>query len=180
MNPTNHINEKAASSQNARTIDNQTIVPWALMSGEVVINRYNSHIHSGVERFLPEALGNVRSYARPFLSETVDLGRVVGESTCVETAQHDIVLFAQRHGRRGLSHFVQERDPVPTSKMTIILKRATPREYILITAWFGTQAQPEPWDPKASEQSFSFWTQHALIWGSEPIIPGTVTTCCPC
>lgn len=28
-------------------------------------------------------------------------------------------------------------------------------------------------------ETFEFWSSHALVWGSEPIVPGTETATCP-
>lgn len=152
---------------------------WKLKSGEEVVNRHRSHLHDGVYPHLPEVLGKIESGQRGFFATTIDLGRIVGNQTRVSTTSDDDIVYAQRVGRQGLSRFVKNREPEPCSTVTIILKKGDQGEYILITAWVGTQAEPEPWDQKATAQSGAFWSKSALIFGSEPIIQGTLTTRCP-
>ncbi|MFO7807213.1 MAG: hypothetical protein R6V40_02195 [Candidatus Moraniibacteriota bacterium] len=62
-------------------------------------------------------------------------------------------------------------------------------QYVLITAFVGKRPQPEPWDarnfsqqpdPQEAERlAREFWSNHALIWGTEEIIQDTITTECP-
>jgi hypothetical protein len=150
-----------------------------LESGQVVIDRPNSHIHAGVAELLPEALSRVFLAGEQFSVQEVQFGRVVGVTTCVETSGSDIVVFAQRPRRFGLSRFVKNRQPEPCSNIVVILKAGGYGEYILITAFVGQKAEPEPWDRNATDKSVAFWNSHALIWGSESVIPGSETPTCP-
>ncbi len=152
---------------------------WKLRSSEQVVDRHRSHLHAGVAQYLSEVFGRIDSGKRSFFVSTIDLGRVVGRNSCVQVGEDDEIVFAQREGRKGLSRFVQNREPEPCSVVTVILKKGDNGEYILITAWVGLQAQPEPWDRNATEQSVAFWTKSALVFGSEPIVQGTLTTQCP-
>jgi hypothetical protein len=150
-----------------------------LKNGEEVVDRQRSHLHAGVVPLLAEAFAKIESRGRGFLVETVDFGRHVGEATRVETSEDDTIVFAQRLGRQGLSRFVKNRQPVSTQMVTVILKKGDRGDYVLITAWVGTQAEPEPWDRNATLKSRDFWSHNALLWGSEPVVPGTETTVCP-
>lgn len=152
---------------------------WFLKGGEKVVDRHQSHLHEGVERLLPEALGRVESAGRNFLVEEVAMGRLVGETSCVETLSSDEVLYAQRPCRAGLTRFVKNREAEPCDSVVVILKKSAPTEYVLVTAFVGRRPEPEPWDKNATEKSVAFWQTHALVWGSEPVIPGTETTICP-
>jgi len=40
-------------------------------------------------------------------------------------------------------------------------------------------SQPEPYDPKATQDSIDFWSRHALILEKETIIPDSETDICP-
>jgi hypothetical protein len=153
---------------------------WQIASGEVVVVRHASHLHADVERLLPEALGRIRSEGRDFLVEEIDFGRLVGETVCVTTGSGDQIVFAKRPKRFGLSRFVKNRNPEPCSTVVVILKKAEEvGAYVLITAFVGHRPEPEPWDRNATANSRSFWSSHALVWGSEPTIPKTETTTCP-
>lgn len=150
-----------------------------LRSGEPVFDRPTSHLHESVLGILPEALSEISGGEHFFVHE-VDFGRLVGETNCVATHRGDDVVWAQRPNRQGLTRFVKNRQPEPSSRAVVILKRDDYEPYyILITAFVGSQAGREPWDPRATDEDRRFWEEHALVYGSEPIVPGTETTLCP-
>lgn len=151
---------------------------WQLKSGERVVDRHASHLHATVENLLPEALGRIDAQGRDFLVEEIDFGRLVGETTCVASGPDDVVVYAKRPRRFGLSRFVKNRRPEPCNTVVVILK-AGDCGYVLITAFVGRRPEPEPWDRNATPRSKEFWSSHALVWGSEPTIAGTETTKCP-
>jgi len=151
-----------------------------LKSGEVVVDRFNSHLHQSVRPILAEALSRVESAGRKFFVEEVDFGRPVGETVCVPTGPSDQIVFAKRPKRFGLSRFVKNRKAEPCSSVVVILKTADGQQgFVLVTAFIGRRPEPEPWDRNATANSRAFWSSHALVWGSEEIIPGTETEKCP-
>jgi hypothetical protein len=156
---------------------------WQLGSGEVVIDRPDSHVatHPSVLPLLSEALSRIYSEGRDNIVEEVDLGRVVGETICVETRDGDDIVYAQRPNRFGLTRFVKNRQPEPCSVVTVCLNKAENNgHFILATAYVGHRTPAEPWDTEwASEQSVPFWNTHALIWDKEAIMHGTETNQCP-
>ena len=144
-----------------------------------VFDRYNSHLH-GVQSILPAALGKVKTKGRQFLVEEVVFDHVIGETVCVPTGSGDQIVYAKRPKRYGLTRFVVGKKPIPCQTAVVILKRREENDgYVLITAFIGSKPEPEPWDRNATEKSVKFWNSHALVWGSEPIIPGTKTEVCP-
>lgn len=150
-----------------------------LRTGEPVYDRHSSHIHDGILGLLPEVLSEVSGNER-FIVHEHDFGRLVGETSCVATREGDDVIWGQRPGRAGLTRFVKNRQAEPSSKAVVILKRDDWEPYyILITAFIGGKAGREPWDPRATDKDRRFWGGHALVYGSEPIIPGTETALCP-
>lgn len=152
----------------------------ALASGEPVYDRPCSHLHASVAGLLPEAFARISSGGAQFLAHEVDFGRIVGETTCVPTGEGDEVVWAQRPGRRGMTRFVKNRDPEPASTVVLILKRDRFEPYyVLVTAFVGRQGGLEPWDPRACKEDRKFWEGHALVYGSEPILPETETGVCP-
>jgi hypothetical protein len=140
-----------------------------LLSGELVVDRYNSHSHHESD-LLERALSKVDSRDRGFVAKDVDMGEQVGVSTCVETRDKDEIIYAYRPKRNGPTRFVMDREPMPSDSIVVILKRdEDPRKMVLISSWVGHLNEPEPWDPHATENSQTFWNSHALIWGSETI-----------
>jgi len=150
-----------------------------LRTGEVVIDRKKSHLRSDVLDILPEALVRIEGGAE-FIVAEVDFGRIVGDSLCVLTQTGDEIVYARRLNRIGFTRFVKNRQAEPCSMVTVILKWDDPGEcYVVITAFVGHRAEPEPWDFNATANSRAFWDSHALIWGSNPTISDTETTACP-
>ena len=156
---------------------------WVLRSGEKVIDREVSHLHGNVQDFLPEVFAGLASGQREWIVHGHDFGQAVGRTVCVRTFPNDTIVFAQRLHRKGLTRFVKNREPDPCSVVTVVLRWLSEKDcYEIVTAYVGVPAEPEPWDKEdqvATEQSIAFWNSHALVWGSEEIIPGTETTRCP-
>lgn len=150
-----------------------------LGSGEDVVDRYRPHLHQDAVLILPEALQKISASGRNFIIEEVNFDRIVGESICVATRPGDQIVYAKRPNRWGLTRFVRNRTPEPSSSVVVILKKAEDNNYILITAFIGAMAPPEPWDRNATSESREFWNTHALVWGREEIIPGTESSECP-
>lgn len=105
--------------------------------------------------------------------------REVFVSTDVATHPGDQIVYAQRVGRAGLTRFVKNRAAEHCSSFVVVLKAGDGGEFVCMTAYVGHRAEPEPWDEMATEKSVAFWSSHALLWGSEPIVPGTETDQCP-
>lgn len=150
-----------------------------LKSGELVINRFNSHLHNDVRPYISEALARIDAEQKPFLVEEVNFGKEIGKSVCVLTNENDQIIFAKRPNRFGHTRFVIGKEPESCSFVVIILKRTEEQSYILLTAFIGRKAEPEPWDRNATERSVAFWSKRALVWGSESVISGTETSVCP-
>jgi hypothetical protein len=151
-----------------------------LSSQEEVVDRYRSHLHEDVVSVLPEALQKISANGRNFIIEEVKFDRIVGESICVATRLGDQIVYAKRPKRWGLTRFVRNRKPEQSSSVVVILKKAEEGNFfILITAFIGSIAEPEPWDRNATSTSRDFWNTHALVWGYEEVIPGTETSRCP-
>jgi|SRR5467141_2802347 len=159
---------------------------WRLGSGELVLDRpAGSHIHSGTAKYLPEALISIKSESLTRLEKEVDLGRKIGNTTCVKTSHSDEIKYAIRVGdtgvrRTGHSRFVLGRKREPSSTVVVVLEKAAGKShYVLITAWIGQWAPVEPDDPEATPESWEFWQQHALIWRSEKTVRASRTNICP-
>lgn len=155
---------------------------WQIGSGEVVIDRPDSHVatHPTVLPILGDALARIHSDGSEYIIKEVNFDQVIGEMICVETREGDEIVFAQRPNRAGLTRFVKNREAEPCSVVTVCLKKDWQKNcYVLLTAFVGNRAPVEPWDTRwATEESFIFWNSHALVWGKEEIIPGTETEKC--
>lgn len=135
-----------------------------------------THTHLDLEKFLPEVVSNISNTNYGFMEIEHDFGYYVGASECVETSQSDDLIYAIRKGRKGYTVFVKNRLPIPTSHVTIVLKKATNNEYVIITAFYGEKAGLEPCDPRATKDDIEFWKNHALIFRENEIIKESITT----
>lgn len=156
-------------------------------NGWEVYDRHTSHSHCS-EADVAAALSQIE-LNDDFVIESVELkDGQFGFCECVETKPDDIIIYRQRENRDGLTRFVLGRAAEKTSTITLILAR---REecYILITAFWGSKAEPEPWDKRAflrdprgvfqaQEASISFWSNHALVVpGMEDVVSKTIFFC---
>ena len=157
------------------------IILGYLQSGEKVYDRTPSHIHESAKPYVKEALGKVNSDSREKFDAVVDFGKTIGISSLVLTNEKDKIVFAQRINRKGLSRLVKGRKGEPISTLLVAFKKLMDEDnaYELRTAYIGTSSKNEPWDPKTEEErkeSCAFWNKHAIIYGVEPLVPGTETT----
>ncbi len=151
-----------------------------LKGGALVVDRFNSHITDrSTEKLVSEALQHIDPAGRDYVVAEVDLERRIGETVCVVTNENDEIVYARRPNRAGPTRFVKNRERAPSSFITAVLRKdetAVKEQYILLTGYIGPNAGPEPWDPQATEASRSFWSTHALVWESVPVISGTEQT----
>jgi hypothetical protein len=113
----------------------------------------------------------IDSRGERFVKREVYMGEQVGYSDCVKTNANDQIVYASRPGRPGPTRFVMGREPEPTDTVSAVLLRddSDDQTMILISAWTGNLAEPEPWDRNATPASANFWANHALVWGSQEI-----------
>lgn len=151
-------------------------------SGEMIYDRKNSHMVLTILPLLPEALGKLDLTSvknGEIVTLTHDFGRVIGHNICVETSGDDIIVWAQRPGRRGLTRLVKNRQPEETSSLTIALKKDDSEGYfVVLTSYIGGRSGLEPWDQRATDDDKLFWANHALIYELTQIVPGTETNAC--
>lgn len=137
--------------------------------------RYNKEhlvVHEDVLEVLKEALLMVAPPSGKVHREAVNLGRIVGSSTCVKTTDNDSIIMKRRIGRKNLTRFVLNREPIPCDTVTVILKKQT-NAYFLLTAYIGYPGEKEVHDPKLQDhertKSVEFWSTHALVYDKEII-----------
>lgn len=134
--------------------------------------------YSKLKELLKELL-ITQSFQEKEVYRDYDIGKIVGLSDLVETDANDEIIYAKRLNREGYTRFVKNRNPEPTSYLTVYLKQDEEQKYELVSAWIGKTCPAFPDDEYAIPESKPFWDKHALVWGNQPIISGTETTGCP-
>ena len=148
--------------------------------GTVVISddtQRHLEAHPGIIDLLTEAIIKIKLPTMPQqLQLQVDLGRIVGKSSLLETPQTTATTpfwFAKRQGRLGPSRVIPDIGPAETSVISIIANAITSDRYELVSAWYGGMAPKEPWDPDLADdplsfqESLNFWSGHALVHNPE-------------
>ena len=150
--------------------------PLKLKSGETVIDRRNSLLQATVPKQLGTALRRITG-GLGLIQEETKFSKNIGADNCVETGPDDEIVFAVRAGSRAhrFSRFVKNREAKPSKVLTVVLQRDPEGGYAILAAYVGRKGEPEPGDPRATEQSVPFWADHALVWGSVETVPGTET-----
>lgn len=104
-----------------------------------------------------------------------DFGRTVGLSDLVKTNKDDTILYAKRYNRDNFTRFVLNRDPEPTSKVTVVLRKNNIGGYDLWSVWIGAITPQFPGSEHESPGSRFFWKNHALVWNGQSVQAGTET-----
>ena len=135
---------------------------------------HHPKLREAVERVIPTLEGGPE-----WVRIERDTGEMIGTTDLVETTEGDDIVYALRPRRQVYSRFVKGKEARPTSWITIALHKLGEREYELYTAFVGRNTPSFPGGDYLPEESKAFWANHALVWDSQDIVPGSETTTCP-
>lgn len=110
------------------------------------------------------------------IAKDFDMGRAIGNSDVVEVDETDEIVYAMRKHRedQGYVPFTKSRSTQPSTHISVYLVRVSDTEYELSSIWIGEFDSPNfPQMSNATPESIPYWTNHAFVWGSQEIIPGT-------
>ncbi|KGM35304.1 hypothetical protein P409_05165 [Inquilinus limosus MP06] len=124
---------------------------------------------------LTEAFGLVDAASAGWkIAATVDLGRIIGVTSKVQTepvAADVPSLFGYRHGRKYPTRTVLGVEKPATSRVTIVAERVARDCFVLRTAYLGGGAPPEPTSFRAIRRKrlawsevLAYWCRHALVY----------------
>jgi hypothetical protein len=147
------------------------------MDGSIVIDDCRSHVHDDVRKHLPKVIKQISCDGRAYFYEKIQLPNIIGMSACVPITWEDEIVYAKRVGREKYSKFVKNKNLVPTQYVSIFLMKKQ-EVYIIRSCYYGEfVADTDFYDFDDDRQSF--WNDHALVFGSEPIDKSTLTNTCP-
>ena len=143
-------------------------------NGVIVITpavRKHLEAHPEVNELIEEAAAKLTLTNDKYLAQSVDLDKIIGESSCVSQTQIDLdtpCTFALRIGRSYPSRVVIGENKIPCTEFTFIAKQLSVGCFELISAWCGPLAPSEPGDCKVDTEewknSFEYWSTHALVY----------------
>jgi hypothetical protein len=114
------------------------------------------------------------SGGRKEIRECVDLGRIIGVTSKIETpliSPDEIALFALRTGRKFPSRTITDVDLPESAQLAVIAEWSDRGAYFLRTAFIGQLAPPEPWSFNtirkmrlSGTEVLRFWCMNALAY----------------
>lgn len=136
----------------------------------IAVFTHPSESHSHRPDLDAEAVSKISVNGRPFVVETVDLGRVIGVDHLVPVTEEDEIVLYKRGRRPYESRMVLGLEPVETSQVTVIICRAGAEDgpewdgkYVLVTLFEGQAGRPEPYGNDDVPENREFWARHALV-----------------
>lgn len=120
-----------------------------------------------------EAIGNISIGEKPFLMNSIDMGRTIGKDNCVEISPDTKVENLYRKGRDGMTPIAMDKEPSDTNLLTVGMALDDDGKLTMFTSFYGQLAPKEPWDerlsPEEKAESEQFWKTHALVVPDEAI-----------
>ena len=143
-----------------------------------VVDRQDSHVHDDLTKMLPAIIAELTCGNQNRVEQEISFPYIIGKTKCVEVSTDDEIVYARRIGRLGSTKFVKGRTCPLSNTVSIVIKK-NKSVYEILSCYIGTKSEVEPYDGKATENSFCYWENHALIFGSEPIDTTTISSHCP-
>ncbi len=153
----------------------------------VVFDPVNSHAAThfkdspGLRNLAQELIQNLELDGE-LIAKDVDMNRTVGNSDVVTIDGTDEIVYAMRKNRKdqGYVPFTKSRSPQPSNLISVYLIKKSEDTYELSSIWIGEYDSPTfPQMDNATKESIPYWSNHAFVWGSQEIIPGTEREDCP-
>ncbi len=111
----------------------------------------------------------------PQISLEQDMGRTIGYEELLKTREKDIIFYAKQSKSSAYTRFVKNRKTSPTSFLSIVLYQDSDGDYELRSVWIGKTFPAIPGTDEATEQSESYWAEHAVVYNGQPILTSTQT-----
>ena len=134
--------------------------------------------HQNLKSLVSETISNI-VLDTPIVRLEIDTRSEVGLCDLVSTNETDEIVYAKRPLRHTYSRFAKNRQSEPTTWFVLDIRKQQNGDYYLYTAFIGRLTPSFPGGSFLPEQSHEFWSNHALVWGSQEIVPGSETTVCP-
>ncbi len=149
---------------------------------------YVNLIASQAGRYLsrqPYVIGLIKEVLKPMALKNSrvaierDMGRVIGNTDIIETTEKDTIFYAQAAKQNVFSRYAKNRYPLPSRKLTIILKQDDFGDYEIHDTWIGPNKPPFPGDQNETAKSKTYWETHALVQDAQVVQFKTITKVCP-
>lgn len=151
---------------------------------EVYINLINSSAGIYVSR-RPQIINLIKEVLTPMdltsspMQIMHNMGRVIGNSDIVETTEKDTIYYALPFKKKVYGRYAKNRNPSPSSELTIILGKDTEGNYEVHDTWVGPYTPPFPGDEHMTAKSKPFWETHALAQDEHAVQSKSITKDCP-
>lgn len=132
------------------------------------------HLVTLIKEFLPRS-----NVTKAKMSIEYDFGRNIGNCEVIETGGKDQIVYAKHVKRDNYIRFVRRKFPKPSTYITVLLERDADGEYALTETWIGQRMPPFPGTTEETEESRTYWENHAFVLEGQPIQFRSMTTTCP-
>lgn len=104
-----------------------------------------------------------------------NLGRTIGYTFIVPTTDASSVFYACILHDTVYTRFVKNAAPLATSFVTLSLHYNPQGFFEVQDVWVGRVVPPRPGSPDATDQSLTYWAQHAFVFDKQPLQIKTLT-----
>jgi hypothetical protein len=108
-----------------------------------------------------------------------DVGRPIGYENVVVTTQTSPIVYGKIINDDLYSRFTRTGKPLQTSFISIVMVLDEEGTYMLTDAWIGTLKPPRPGSQHETAESREFWSNHAFLLDTQPLVRSTRTSTCP-
>lgn len=108
-----------------------------------------------------------------------DMHRQVGYDFVIPTTNADTIFYARLVKDDVYTRFVKAGEPNPTTIISVVLEQDVDKQYELTDVWIGQLIPPRPGSADETEESKTYWSEHAYIKSDQPIQSQSFTQTCP-
>ena len=127
---------------------------------------------------IKEAVSTLNLTQQDILLEQ-NMGRNIGYGEMIATREKDTIFYARLVREETYTKFVKNRKTEPTPFLTLNLRKDDDGNYEIKDVWIGKTFPPVPGNAAETEQSKSYWEDHAVAFNGQAIMASTITKECP-
>ncbi len=150
-----------------------------LKSGEQVYNRDSTHVDKVIKDLVLDVLPSIESNDEVHFEKSITFPSNIGICRVVNTTSNDQIYYAVRKNRKGYSRIVKGKEGEQSNVLSLALLKSSETKYILITAYIGDRAGPEPYDKYCMPSDKEYWLNHAFVEELVEIDKNTITNIPP-
>lgn len=152
-----------------------------LKSGEQVYNRDSTHVDKVIKDLVLGVLPSIESNDEVHFEKSITFPNNIGICRVVRATFNDQIYYAVRKNRKGYSRIVKGKEGEQSNILFLVLHKYPEdgTKYVLITAYIGDRAGPEPYDKYCMPSDKEYWLNNAFVEELVEIDNNTITNIPP-